>query len=501
MKVKIARYNPEKDNEQYFKEYEVPYLPNMKVLDVLNYIYENIDSSLSYRWSCRAGQCGSCAVSINGKTGLACRTLVKDDELIIEPLPTFPIIKDLVVDLDKIYKKLSKIIPYVERGKKMQRPEILKEEDIKNAQELRECVECFACIGICPVIRQVYEDYSGPMLMRQIARLEFDPRDEIDRIAIALNSGLYNCTTCKNCLVVCPNEINIPEKAIEKLRALAVKQGKGLAEHKVLITSIKNYWNPWQQPRSARQRWAKKFELLNKGEYLFYAGCSPSLLKTELPTSAIKILKKIGINPAYLGKEERCCGSTALRIGEVEVFKEMASGNIEEFKKAGAKKIIVMCAGCHKTIKHDYKEYFPDFNFEVLHISEVLANAIKEGKLKLKKNVGKITYFDPCHLGRASSIYSAPRELIKELGFELKELRRNRENSSCCGSGGGVKTAKPELALAIGKEVAKMVEETNAEMVLSCCPWCETNISDSIKAIGKEKKVRDVVELVEESLE
>jgi len=481
----------------------------MRVLDALNYIHDHYDGSLAYRWVCRAAQCGSCTVMVDGKPGPACRTEIPEGTQVItiEPLRTFPIIKDLVVDTDRAYSRFEAIRPYVDRPPAERRPEVIMPSEVEEIKTLRSCIECFACLSACPVVNEIQEEYLGPMGMRKLAELSQDGRDTQDRVAMALASGMYNCTTCKNCWAVCPQEIKVPEKAVEKLRAMALKKGiPPLPPHKVAIASIRNYWNPWMAPRAQRARWAKPFDLPAKCETMFFAGCSPSLLKQNLVENVVRIFRAMDEPLGYLGKEERCCSSPLLRVGEVGMFEEMAKANIENMRKAGAKRVVVTCAGCYKAWKEDYPEHFGDLGMEVVHISEVLEEAIGSGRLKLKaapENQMVITYHDPCHLGRAGGIYEAPRRVLRAVpGITLREMSRNRENSACCGSGGGVKTARPNLATSIGARRLDMVQETQAQEVVSCCPWCEQNIEDSIKSSGKGTwKVRDLVDIVCAALE
>jgi fumarate reductase (CoM/CoB) subunit B len=481
----------------------------MRVLDALNYIHDHYDGSLAYRWVCRAAQCGSCTVMVDGKPGPACRTEIPEGTQVItiEPLRTFPVIKDLVVDTDRAYSRFEAIRPYVDRPPAERRPEVIMPSEVEEIKTLRSCIECFACLSACPVVNEIQEEYLGPMGMRKLAELSQDGRDTQDRVAMALASGMYNCTTCKNCWAVCPQEIKVPEKAVEKLRAMAIKKGiPPLPPHKVAIASIRNYWNPWMAPRAQRARWAKPFDLPAKCETMFFAGCSPSLLKQNLVENVVRIFRAMDEPLGYLGKEERCCSSPLLRVGEVGMFEEMAKANIENMRKAGAKRVVVTCAGCYKAWKEDYPEHFGDLGIEVVHISEVLEEAIGSGRLKLKaapENQMVITYHDPCHLGRAGGIYEAPRRVLRAVpGVTLREMSRNRENSACCGSGGGVKTARPNLATSIGARRLDMVQETQAQEVVSCCPWCEQNIEDSIKSSGKGTwKVRDLVDIVCAALE
>ena len=504
VKVRVFRFDPVTDQAPRFEEYLVPYAEKMRVLDALNYIHEHYDGSLAYRWVCRAAQCGSCTVMVDGKPGPACRTEIPagTEVITIEPLRAFPVIKDLVVDTDRAYSRFEAIRPYVQRPEVERRPEVIMPSEVEEIKPLRSCIECFACLSACPVVNEIQEEYLGPMGMRKLAELSLDRRDTQDRVAMALASGMYNCTTCKNCWAVCPQEIKVPEKAVEKLRAMALRKGvPPLPPHKVAIASIRNYWNPWMAPRAQRAKWAKPFELPAQCETMFFAGCSPSLLKQNLVENVVRIFKAMDEPLGYLGKEERCCSSPLLRIGEVGMFEEMAKANIENMRKAGAKRVVVTCAGCYKAWKEDYPEHFGELGFEVLHISQLLEEAIASGRLRLKavpENQRAITYHDPCHLGRAGGIYEAPRRVLRAVpGITLREMSRNRENSACCGSGGGVKTARPNLATAIGARRLDMVKETNAQEVISCCPWCEQNIEDSIKSSGSGTwKVRDLVDIV-----
>jgi len=508
--LKVYRFNPDIDEDGYYKIYQVPFTKGMRVLDALHYIHDHLDGSLAYRWICRAGQCGSCSILVNGKAVLACQEEIKEsgEAITLEPLSLFPVIKDLVVDTGEGYEKMRSCEPYLKRECAYSGPDELEADDIKDVKKFRECIECFCCVNACPVVNQVWDDYFGPMVMRKLCELKMDKRDVGKRIDAALNEGLYHCTTCRNCWAVCPQEIEIPEKAIENMRAWAVEEGKGpLDSHNSLVQSIKNYKNPWIMPRSKRAKWAKRLDIPSKGEVMFYAGCSPSLLFGErVPAKIIAVLRRIGIEPAYLGRDERCCGSPLLKVGDRKAYDEIVSANIEQMKAAGVKTIVTTCAGCHKSWAVDYKEFFGDFGIDVKHITEIVLEAYEKGLIKfndIEKNHVRVTYHDPCHLGRGSGIYDAPRKLIKAMpGMELIEPERNRENSHCCGSGGGVKTGKPDVALKVGEERVRMFDALDVEYVITCCPWCEQHIDDSIAASDSPLyKTRDLIEIIEETME
>ncbi|MHC1605685.1 MAG: fumarate reductase (CoM/CoB) subunit TfrB [Candidatus Methanofastidiosia archaeon] len=506
---KVYRHDPKEDEKERYEFYDVPYQQGMRILDALHYIHDNIDGTLSYRWICRAGQCGTCAILVNGRASLACQEEVDDtqDAVTLEPLFLFPVIKDLVVDLSKGYEKLYASMPYLQRGAPYCKSENVAPEDIVEIKRFRECIECWCCVASCPVVNQVWEDYFGPIVMCKLAELNLDMRDVGERLDTALNEGLYHCTTCRNCWTVCPQEIEIPEKAIEQMRARAVKAGKApLKSHKQLVRSIENYKNPWIMPRSKRAKWAKGLNLNDHGEVMFYAGCSPSFLFGDrLPLNIIMVLRRLGIEPAYLGKEELCCGSPLLKIGARDAYDEIALANIKLMKERGVDTLITTCAGCHKSWAVDYKEFFGDFDITIKHVTEILWEALQEERLRFKdlpKNHVKITYHDPCHLGRGSGIYEAPRRLIQAIpGMHLIEPIRTRENSYCCGSGGGVKTAKPDVALKVGGERVHTFEDMGANYIISCCPWCEQHLDDSIAySHAKIGPTRDLIEIIEETM-
>ncbi len=508
--VNVQRFNPDVDGEPYYVEYEVPFQQGMRVLDALHYIHDHIDGTLSFRWICRAGQCGSCGIRINGKAGLACQEELFDTGVTtLEPLALFPVVKDLVVDLGEGYERLYASEPYLKReGATEKDVPQLTQEDVTSLKDFRNCIECWCCVSTCPVANSVWDDYFGPIVMRKLCELDLDGRDLADRVKIALDEGLYHCTTCRNCWAVCPEHIEIPEKAVEKLRAHAVASGQGPLEgHKTLVRSIQNYKNPWVMPRARRARWAKGMGLPASGELMFFAGCSPSLLLGDrLPKNVVTVLKRLGMEPAYLGKEELCCGSPLLKVGEEAAYLALAKENIELMKSRGVKTIVTTCAGCHKSWATDYKEFFGDFGIEVRHVSELLWDAYQAGMFTfrdLPENHVTVSYHDPCHLGRGTGVYDAPRNLINAVpGMRLVEGERIRENSHCCGSGGGVKTAKPEVALEVGKARIRLFEELEPHYLITCCPWCEQHLDDSI-AYAKSQlgTTRDLIEIVERTME
>ena len=357
-------------------------------------------------------------------------------------------------------------------------------------------------VDICPSgKRWRFEAYyaSGKQeIARGLITGELDYTDK-------LLHALYTCTSCGGCMSVCaPYSGKDPLKTITALKEKAVLDGKApLPAHEPIVKSLENYGNPWQAPRAKRASWAKKLDLKDAAaepvEVLLYAGCTyaydPVLSSTLQKAAAL--LQRAGVDFGILGENELCCGSTLLRMGDRAGFERMAGANLESLKALGVKTIVTGCSGCYSVLKEEYPE-LEKLPFEVKHITELLAELIKEGKLEPKGEVAMtVTYHDPCHLGRYCEVYDAPREVLQAIpGLELVEMQRSRDNAWCCGAGAGVRTAFPEFAAWSAGERLYEAKETGAEAVVTACPFCEQNLRGA--ADGYE--VLSVVDLLARSL-
>jgi heterodisulfide reductase subunit D len=215
------------------------------------------------------------------------------------------------------------------------------------------------------------------------------------------------------------------------------------------------------------------------------------------------VLKAAGIDFAVL-EDEPCCGSVMIRTGMVDEAKRNAEKALEMISKSGAKKILVTCAGCLKTLREDYNQRFGLDMPEVLHVVEYLQTFVTTGKLKLKppERTQRVTWHDPCHLGRALGVYEEPREIIKAIpGLELVEMNTNREAAMCCGSGGGLRSYDSGLAKRIAADRMKDAESTGAEILATACPFCEHNLKEGAESIGSKIKVVDILDLLAQCLE
>ena len=363
-------------------------------------------------------------------------------------------------------------------------------------EKVRSCLQCGTCTASCPSAR--FSERSPRELVRLILT---GGEEEIMRPDV-----LYYCSACYSCQVRCPMGIRLTE-LVNLLRDVMVERGEGpLPEQKEMVKSVENYDNPWLLPRAQRDRWSKKLsgrvKVLpgEKASVLFYPGCTaaflPSVQKVALATA--EVLQLAGVDFGIIGRDEVCCGSTAMRVGMKSLFREQARKNIEKINSLGVGQVVTACSGCYGIMRLSYPD-IGDLEPRVLHISELLAQLVAEGRLKLGPLPRKVTYHDPCHLARHGGITVEPRKVLEAIPeLELVEMARAGENARCCGGGGGLRTGHPEEAARIAGERQQEAFETGAGALVTCCPFCEMNLADAL-ALGQGLPVLDLVELVLES--
>jgi heterodisulfide reductase subunit D len=286
---------------------------------------------------------------------------------------------------------------------------------------------------------------------------------------------------------------------IESLREVAVKEIGPADNQEKLIERATNpeMWNPYGEPNSDNEKLKAEYDLPDKAEWVYFIGCTSNYRQKSLRDATLRLLKKAGIDFTLI--DEHCCTSPMIRTGQVENSKEFMRYNIEKIKETGATNVISSCAGCYRTLKKDFEKFGEDYDFEVHHTVELLKQLFDEGKLKVNSKYNKkITYHDPCHLGRHMGIYEIPREVYKKIpGIQFVEMERNRNHSWCCGAGGGVKIGYPDWAINISKERLEEANKTGAEIISSTCPFCKTNLSDANNEFGFSFEVLDLVEILD----
>jgi Fe-S oxidoreductase len=357
------------------------------------------------------------------------------------------------------------------------------------------CYQCGLCDTVCPWNR--VRNFS----MRGVVRQAAFGLPEIE------GEDIWRCTTCGSCPQRCPRGVGTIDVTLS-FRRIASEYGVTPAPIHTASASLAAEGNPVREARSDRAAWAEGLPVkpFTEGmEILYFPGCYPSYdprLK-KVATATASILNKAGVDFGILGEKENCCGESIRKAGDEDLYRRLARENIKVFIDNGVHKILVTSPHCYHTFKNEY----PEFNatFEVVHITQYLLELISEGRLELTNEYArKITYHDPCYLGRHNGIYDEPREVLKKVpGLELVEMADYREDSLCCGGGGGriwMDTPKGERFSDLRLEQATGV---GAEVLVTACPYCIVNFEDSRLNLEDSEsiEIKDITEIIQEAIE
>jgi Fe-S oxidoreductase/nitrate reductase gamma subunit len=315
---------------------------------------------------------------------------------------------------------------------------------------------------------------------------------------------LWDCTNCMYCVENCSASIEHVQKIIDMRRYKVLTEADFAPELQLTYRNMENNSNPWGIGAHMRADWAKEMGIKTLAEdpnveYLFYVGCAGSFddRGKKISVAFAKILQAAGVSFGILGTEEGCCGDSAMRGGNEYLFQSQAQANIEIMNGYGVKKIIAICPHGYNCIKKDY----PNFggNYEVYHHTEIIADLIAKGKIKLTKSLdGIFTYHDSCFLGRYNKVYDQPRSILNAIpGMKLAEMDRNLSKSFCCGAG-GARMWMEEEGERINNARTDQAIATNASTIAVGCPFCLTMLSDGIKDKQQSEKMvaLDISEIV-----
>jgi heterodisulfide reductase subunit D len=374
------------------------------------------------------------------------------------------------------------------------------------------CTRCGMCIVgeagyVCPVQQHTggFDQYVARgrnQIAKAIIMNELNYSDE-------LMESTFTCLGCNSCNAQCtkmdpktgkPDLIN-ESKMTQALRIDLVKAGYGPPDAlKAIDGNMAKSYNPFGEPAEKRSAWAEGLNLQKQGDTVYFAGCYASYRNPKISKATVGILQEGGVDVAYLGANEWCCGVPQLWDGNQELAEKLIIHNVEALKASGAKTVVASCAGCYHTLKIEYPEIAGKLPFDVLHSSEVIDGLIKEGKVKMNKEVkGSFTYHDPCHLGRHEKMYDRPRDILSALqGATIVEMPRNKENAWCCGGGSVVAVAFPELAGNIADDRIDEAKATGADAVITSCPLCEDGLNASARKY--KMKVYDLSEVVAQAI-
>ena len=388
----------------------------------------------------------------------------------------------------------------------------------KQLLDAESCVSCGLCEENCPASasgkplspRKVMGDILTQM--EDVRRRGIDPINASFPVledAITYDE-IWACTTCMACVEQCPIFIEPMDKIMDMRRYQVLGRGLLPTEARSMIRDLEIFGDVNGKGIAHRADWALNLgvphisdEGLNP-EILLWVGCSGAFHPKYQETirAMVRILKAGEVRFGILGKEECCCGDSARRLGEEEIFLDFAAKNIASFNKYHSKKIVTLCPHGFNTLKNEYPAL--GGNFEVMHAIEFVLRLIEQKKISLKYPVAKrMAIHDPCYLGRVNHIYEPLREVSRAVpGIDLKEMKRNRANAFCCGGGGGRMWLHENIGQNINNLRAQEMRESGIELVGTACPFCLTMLEDGISALEMEKppRVMDIIEIVASSL-
>ena len=324
---------------------------------------------------------------------------------------------------------------------------------------------------------------------------------------------LWACTTCRACDEICPVDIEILDKILDMRRYLSLMESNFPTELGKSYVAMENQGNPWGLSQAARADWAKALDFdvrilgedgVDSAEYLYWVGCAGSFddRNVKVTQSIARLLTQAGIDYAILGPKEQCTGDPARRSGNEYLFQQLALSNIQTLNDLGVKKVITQCPHCFNTLKNEYPQLGGEY--EVLHHSQLLMSLVDAGRLTAEGNGGKkVTYHDPCYLGRYNDIFVAPRTVIASIGgVDLIEMDRSCNQSLCCGAGGAQFWMEEQTGQKVGNERAGEAVATGADEVAVACPFCYIMLDDGVKELGRgdDVAVRDIAEILAEQV-
>jgi Fe-S oxidoreductase len=383
------------------------------------------------------------------------------------------------------------------------------------------CTECGRCQDACPANathkplnpRQIIHTLKTNLLANR-AELESGKPPKVPLVGEEgegsnTEEAIWSCTTCGACMEACPVLIEQMPKIIKLRRHLVQMKSQFPEELLNLFENMEQRSNPWGIAPTERTKWSttldiKPFEA-GETEYLFYIGCAGTFdsRQKHVTVALATVLNAAGISWGVLGKEEKCCGDSARRLGNEYLFDKMAKENVELFKTKRITKVITQCPHCFSTLKNDYRQY--GLEIEVIHHSELLQQLLRDGRIKPSREVtelGSIIYHDSCYLGRHNDIYDQPREIIaKVTGTAPQEFGRNRENGFCCGAGGGRMWMEEHSGERINIARVSEALESKPDTICVACPYCMTMFEDGVKDVNAGGvRIRDIAEVVAEGL-
>lgn len=369
------------------------------------------------------------------------------------------------------------------------------------------CTLCNRCQNNCPAYT-TGKSLSPMKVINQIGEAAFEkPTDNL--IEMIGKDALWACTTCLSCQEICPASNEHVRKVVELRRSMVLMEGEFPGEEVMsAMEATEVNGNPLGIGYASRGDWANELGLKTLAEnpdvdILYFAGCYASFDKRNIAVakSFITLCNSAGVKVGVLGKEEKCCGEPMRKMGNEYLYQTLALENIELINSYNPKLIVTTCPHCFNTLTKDYRDLGLEINVE--HHTVFLERLIQSGQLEVQAKDLNCTYHDSCYLGRHNDIYDAPRSIIKAMGGTLSEMERSKNQTFCCGAGGGRILAEEKIGERINVKRVQMAADTGSNILLSNCPFCLTMFEDGVKGANMEDQLKpqDIAEILVERLQ
>jgi heterodisulfide reductase subunit D len=390
-----------------------------------------------------------------------------------------------------------------------------KDYTIRQLLEMEACTNCHVCADVCPAVSAskngelsgVYRIKCLKEILRArtgIFRKLFGKKEPTKDEWEYFSNTVFRCTLCGNCQEVCPTGIRLKELWLS-LRQDLVHSDSYPKKIDMIRDNLEESYNVFAEDNEERADWVEDMRdapdhgyIKDQSEVVYFTGCVAAYfpLAQKIPMAFAEILEQSGVDFTLLGEEEWCCGFPLLGAGLKEMFQGIMDHNLEAVRKRGAKRIIFTCPSCYQM----WREYYPS-EFEICHASQFLMELFKENRISLQDLPLKVTYHDPCDLGRGAGVFEEPREVICSIpGVELVELPRNQENCQCCGGGGNLEMIDANLSADIAKQKIEEVLSTGAEAVVTSCQQCIRTMMTYVRRNKVSIDVLDITQLVHKAL-
>lgn len=402
------------------------------------------------------------------------------------------------------------------KSRSIRRPKVsVRDYSFRQLLETYACTDCRLCVDVCPAVAAAGDGrlsgvYRLDRLRKMIrsragiwARL-FSKGKLSDDYLEEFSNTVFRCTLCGGCQEVCPVGINLRDLWCS-IRTDLVGEGEYPEKINMIRDNLQENRNVFGEENDERAEWVEDLRdppddlyIRDSAEVVYFVGCTSAFfpLAQKIPMALAEVFDSSGVDFTLLGEDEWCCGFPLIGAGLKDMSREMIDHNMEAIRERGAKKVVFACPSCYNT----WREFYPQ-EFAIYHASEFLVELRKKGALNLKHEPIKVTYHDPCDLGRGARVFDAPREIINSIsGVELVEMENNKENCRCCGGGGNLEMIDPELSAKITSGKIDEIMKTGAGAVVTSCQQCVRTMTTFVRRNNIDLEVLDVTQLIRRSI-